>query len=338
MNNEKQHIEFLDLIGKYLANEANSEEINILEEWVLKDPANKKTFMELKQTWMLSNADTVDKQINLNEEWAQFNSAIIDEEEYADFLLSESSSFNYNKFLKVAAIIVVFLTAGYFLFYLVSNPSTEQLVAGNSVVPATLPDGTEVTLNHNSILKYPKIFASNVRAVRLQGDAYFDVAHDLSKPFVIQTKNIQIEVLGTSFYLNAKNEQPTVEVFVETGKVAIIGNKKEKLFLTAGEKGTFEKSSGQLTKAENNDLNFISWKTRKLIFDNESLINVINIINQTYHSNITIDNPDIYHCMLTATFEEQPLEIILEVLQEIFDLIVEREENGKILISGNGCK
>ncbi len=337
MNNENKHIDFLDLIGKYLAKETSTEEVLALEKWVNKDPENKKIFRELKQTWMLSNSEHVDQQINLNEEWAQLNSAIIDEEEYADFLLSETTSFNYNKFLKMAAIIVIFLTAGYFLFYLVSNPSTEQIVAGNSVVSATLPDGTKITLNHNSILKYPKIFPSNIRSVKLQGDAFFDVAHDLSKPFVIQTKHMQVEVLGTSFYLNAKVEQPTIEVVVNKGKVAIIGDNNEKLFLVAGEKGTFEKANRQLTKEENNDMNFISWKTGRLIFENESLVNVIDKINQTYHSNIIIDNPDIYRCMLTATFKEQPLEIILEVLQETFDLIIEKKD-GKILINGNGCE
>jgi len=337
MNNENKHIDYLDLIGKYLAKETSTEEITALEEWVNEDPENKKTFRELKQTWMLSNVERIDEQINLNEEWATLNSTLIDEEEYADYMLSESANFNYNKFLRMAAIIVIFLTAGYFLFYLVSNPSTEQIVAGNSVVSATLSDGTAITLNHNSILKYPKTFPSNIRIVKLQGDAYFDVAHDLSKPFVIQTKNIQVEVMGTSFYINAKIDQPTVDVVVKTGKVAIISDNNEKLLLTAGEKGTFEKSNQILTKEVNSDPNFMSWKTGKLVFDNESLINVIDKINQTYHSNITIDNPDIYRCRLTATFEEQPLNIILEVLQETFDLIIEKED-GTILISGNGCE
>ena len=337
MKNENKHIDFIDLIGKYLAKEATSEEINMLEKWVKKDPENKKTFRDLKQTWMLSNAEHINQQISLNEEWEQLNSTIFEEEEYTDDMPSDTVNFNYNKFLKMAAIIVIVLTAGYFLFYLISNPSTEQLVAGNSVVSTTLTDGTEVTLNHNSILKYPKIFASNIRTVQLQGDAYFDVTHDLSKPFVIRTKNIQIEVLGTSFYINAKVEQPTVDVIVHTGKVAIIGDKEEKLFLTAGEKGTFNKSNGQLIKKENRDQNFISWKTRQLIFNNESLVNVVDKLNQTYHSNITIDNPDIYNCLLTATFEEQSLEIILEVLQETFDLIIEQKD-GKILITGNGCE
>lgn len=337
MNNENKHIDFIGLIGKYLAKEATREEMNLLEEWVKKDPDNKKTFRDLKQTWMLSNAEHVNQQINLDAEWEQLNSTIFSEEEYTDILPPETINFNYNKFLKMAAIIVIVLTAGYFLFYLISNPSTEQLVAGNSVVSSKLPDGTEVTLNHNSILKYPKIFASNIRTVQLQGDAYFDVTHDLSKPFIIQTKNIQVEVLGTSFYVNAKVEQPTVDVFVQTGKVAIIGNKKEKLFLIAGEKGTFNKSNGQLIKEENRDQNFISWKTRQLIFNNESLVNVVDKLNQTYHTNIMIDNPDIYNCLLTATFEEQSLEIILEVLQETFDLIIEQKD-GKILITGNGCE
>lgn len=337
MNSENKHIDFLDIIGKYLAKETTEEEVKLLEEWVAKDPDNKQTFRELKQTWMLSNAGNIDDQININGEWAVLNSAIIDEEEYAADLQSDAPNFNYNKFLRMAAIIVIFLTAGYFLFYLVSNPSTEQFVAGNSVVSTTLPDGTKVTLNHNSILKYPKMFPGNIRTVKLQGDAYFDVAHDLSKPFVIQTKNIQIEVLGTSFYLNAKVDQPTVDVIVHSGRVAIIGEKEEKLFLTAGEKGTFNKSNGQLIKGENPDQNYISWKTRQMVFDNESLVNVVDKINQTYYSNITIDNPDIYNCMLTATFEDQPFETILEILQETFDLSIERGD-GKILISGNGCE
>ena len=337
MNSENKHIDFLDLIGKYLAKEATGDEIKLLEEWVKKDPENKKTFRDLKQTWILSNTEHVDQQININKEWEQLSSTLFGEEEYTNDLASDTANFNYNKFLKMAAIIVIVLTAGYFLFYLVSHPSTEQLVAGNSVVSTTLPDGTEVTLNHNSILKYPKIFASHIRTVQLQGDAYFNVTHDLLKPFVIETKNIQIEVLGTSFYLNAKAEQPTVDVIVHTGKVAIISDNNEKLFLTAGEKGTFNKSNGQLIKEENRDQNFISWKTRQLIFNNESLGNVVDKLNQTYHSNITIDNPDIYRCMLTATFEEQSLEIILDVLQETFDLIIEKED-GKILITGNGCE
>lgn len=337
MNTEKQHIDHLILIGKYLAKEASKEEITLLEEWVKKDTGNKEIFREMKQTWMLSNSEFIDEQINLNQEWAKLNAMLIDEEEIPDESALETSNFNYNKFLKMAAIIVIFLTAGYFLFYLISNPSTEQLVAGNTIVATTLPDGTEVTLNNNSILKYPKIFASNIRSVNLQGDAFFNVAHDLSKPFVIQTKNIQVEVLGTSFYLNAKVEQPFVEVFVQSGKVALIVNNKEKLLLTAGEKGTFNKSSGQLTKVDNQDLNFISWKTGKLIFENESLVNVVDKLNQTYHSNIKIDNPDIYHCLLTATFEDQPLEIILEVILETFNLNIV-EQNGNILISGNGCQ
>lgn len=337
MNNEKKHIDFEDLIGKYLAKEASEEEISMLEEWIKSDAENKKAFREFKQAWVLSNVESIDKQINLDEEWDKVNGVLFEEETFEDGLQTESVPFNYNKFLKMAAIIVLLLTAGYFLFYLISNPSTEQLVVGNTVITSTLPDGTEVTLNHNSILKYPKIFASNIRSVQLQGDAYFEVTHDLSKPFVIQTKNIQVEVLGTSFYINAKVEQPMVEVIVKSGKVAIIGKQKEKLFLTAGEMGTFDKSNGQLTKMENSDQNFISWKTGKLVFENESLVNVIDKINQIYHSNITIDNPDIYHCMLTATFEEQPIEIILEVIQETFDLMIEHKD-GKILITGNGCE
>jgi ferric-dicitrate binding protein FerR (iron transport regulator) len=158
----------------------------------------------------------------------------------------------------------------------------------------------------------------------------------MSKPFVIQTKNIQIEVLGTSFYVNAKVDQSTVDVIVKEGKVALIGDDKEKLLLTVGEKGSYDKSRGAFKKEMNRDLNYISWKTKTLVFTNAPLVHVVDKINQTYHSDIVIDNPEIDHCMLTATFDNQPLEIILEVLQETFDLKAV-EEDGKILLTGNGC-
>jgi ferric-dicitrate binding protein FerR (iron transport regulator) len=336
MNNEKKHIDYLELITKYLAQETTEDEIRSLEDWVKQDEKHKKMFLEHKQAWTLSNSEKTDGKIDLDREWDHLQSVVFGNDDFIEFTSPETLNFNYNRFLKVAAIIVFLLTAGYFLFYLINTPSSEQLVARNSIVSTTLPDGTKVTLNHNSILKYPKIFASHIRAVQLQGDAYFEVSHDLSKPFVIETKNAQIQVMGTSFYVNAKVEQPTVDVIVHTGKVALIGQKSEKLLLTAGERGIYYKDDKRLEKADNQDRNFISWKTGVLIFEYESLVNVIDKINQTYHSNITIDNPDIYHCMLTATFDGQPLEVVLEVIEETFDLTIENKD-GKILITGNGC-
>jgi len=337
MNNKYENSDYKELIGKYLANETSTEENSLLEKWVKEDPANKKIFIEYKQGWILSNINRPAEEIELEKEWDQLAAGLFAEENDQYSIKPADRSKKQFRILKIAAAIVVVLSLGYLLYHLAFKPDISQMIALQDIEAIELPDGTEVTLNINSLLTYPEKFKKEKREVELTGDAFFDVVTDLESPFSIKTEDITITVLGTSFYVNAHKENPFVEVIVETGKVALEALSHNLIILEAGEKGVFYKDNQELTKVENRDPNFISWKTRNLVFDNISLGDVVSKINDTYHINIQIENEAVRTCMLTATFEDQPIESILEILQETFDLEVEMRD-GEIFISGGACE
>ena len=158
---------------------------------------------------------------------------------------------------------------------------------------------------------------------------------DKTKAFIVEAGQVVVKVLGTSFYLNAKADQPDIEVTVSSGKVSF-GSDSDEVILIAGEKGVFNKEKGTLYKKANQDENFISWKTKKMVFHNEKLEVVFRKIEQTYGATIKITSPEILECRLTATFDNQSLENVMEILKATFNLKVDKK-NGSVIVFGSGC-
>ena len=174
------------------------------------------------------------------------------------------------------------LVSGYEVFYKStgSYAMLEITSTGKVLKPFTLPDGTVVSLNSNTSLKYPKTFAGKIREVSIEGEAFFEVKPDKSKPFIIHAGKAQIKVLGTSFNVCAYPDKKMVEVIVETGKVQVLNKTPEpvsanELILVRGDKGTLVYSSNSLQKTTNQNPNFLAWKTRFLTFKAASLGEVV---------------------------------------------------------------
>ena len=334
MNNENNHIDYSALISKYLANEASESEIKMLEEWVLMDNTNKKLFNDYKQAWIVSNINKPNNAIDLNSEWDKIENKLFATKTINN-QKKENTRRGFYQYNKIAASIIVILSLGYLLSLFVIKSDTKNLVANNSTETATLIDGTIVTLNQNSSLTYFKEIASK-RKVKLEGDAFFNVKRDTLHPFIIETQNTEIEVLGTSFYVNSHNDKPTIEVTVKTGKVAFRITQDNQIVLVAGEKGIYTKSTGSLQHSVNKDVNFIAWKTKYLKFNDTKLSDVVDKINSVYHSNILINNKELNNCRVTVIFKNQTLETVLNVLEETLDLNFKKDKEQIILI-GNGC-
>ena len=330
MNNKNGHIDFHELIIKYLSKEASAEEIIQLEKWVKEDPANKNLFNEYKQSWILLNVTGSGSKIDIDQEWDQLSSKLFVDSKKIRELETQKVKNRRFQILKVAAAVAVLMAVGYLFYYIISKPGTNTLMATQKIESVILPDGSEVTLNHNSTLIYPDQFKKDSRIVELAGDAFFNVTKNAEAPFLIKTDELIIKVLGTSFYVNAKETGSAIEVFVKSGKVSLEALNKQIIILEKGDKGIFNKASSKLMKEENRDPNFISWKTKSLVFDNARLGDVIKKINETYHTKIILDSAALQDCMLTATFEDQPLETILEVIRETFDLKVDQRD-GEII-------
>ena len=198
-----------------------------------------------------------------------------------------------------------------------------------------LPDGSIVVLNSESTISYPKTFAGNERRVALVGEAFFDVTKNQEQPFIIETKNAEIKVLGTSFNVNAHLPDNQVEIFVKTGLVKISDNRdvNKKILIKPGDVGLI--TNKNLSKILNKDLNRISWKTKEIIFHEDNLSNVIQTLNKVYNTNISCIDQNILDLPYTVTFRDQEIDSILNVICMTFDLKIDYTNDQINLIKHN---
>jgi transmembrane sensor len=336
MEDNSKHIESNELIVQVLSGESNQSDIQKLEEWLLLDSANVNLYNEYKAVWEnLGNVKDI-ANIDLQTEWTRF-------EKYMGSTGAKTIEMQPRRSIgfyisRIAAVLVIGLFVASATFFTYKFSQTKKLVAENEVQELNLNDGSKVTLNAQSVIKYPKTFKGKKRVIKLEGEAYFEVAHDSTKPFVIEAGNSQVEVLGTSFSVSAYKNSDRVEVVVNTGKVSLsdINNPDKKIILTAGQKGELFKSTGELAETENTDVNFIAWKTKKLIFVDESLERVVALLNKVYRKNIVIQNSSLKSCPITVTFDNQTFDSVLKVISTTIDVNIQEGEN-EVIISGNGC-
>lgn len=223
---------------------------------------------------------------------------------------------------QIAAIALLVLSTSFITWKLIEisgHVTFKTAQTEDSHPEVVLPDGSKVALNHGSKLTYPKQFKGNTRVVRLSGEAFFEVTHNAEKPFIIQTKNAAVKVLGTSFNVQAYDSDETVEVFVKTGKVELMQTGSElamnnKVLLLPGEKGTFNSITSRLLKEVTEKSNDMAWLTHEIEFDATPLNKVIETIERAYNINIDVDENVDLSLELTSTFNRQDPNYIMEVV------------------------
>jgi len=331
MNKDTTYFELL--ISKYLSGEADHAELSELREWVALSDENRNLFSQTRKAWALAESTHVETNTDLNAEWSAMKSRIAADEGPK---IRKISTPPEKTFLRVAAIALVLIIPSvlYFLFFM--NPKTDMLVADSRQVESTLPDGTQVTLNTGSSLQYPRNFSGDERKVALKGEAYFDVAHNREKPFVIDAEDMQIRVLGTTFYVNTISEDNSMEVVLLSGSVKLT-YAGEEMLLKPGEKALVLKDVNKIVRQSSDDPNLLAWKTRVLRFNDTPLKDIVTLLSKVYQHDIRIMNPEIEDCRITATFEKQSLEAVLLVLQSTLNIHV-RPNGQTIELSGQSCE
>jgi len=197
---------------------------------------------------------------------------------------------------------------------------TEIHVTHGSKLNTQLPDGTQVWLNSGSTLKYPQSFSRRNRQVMVSGEAYFDVAHNESHPFVVSAGNIDFRVLGTKFNVMAYPEEANVSATLEQGKISVEllsdGRKTTRLcFLEPGEHIEYRKDNGSTSKSFCRTDKYTSWKDGKLIFRNDPLSQVIKRLERWYSVEIEIiGDHKLPETPYTMTIEDEAITQVLEYL------------------------
>ncbi len=210
-----------DLFAKYFARETNTHETKELDDWVCESADNKKTFDRMYFLWMQSAKKEIEQKVESNLAWEKLQNRIHTPQKELKIVKKEQSIFlkTAKNFLKVAAVLFIGYTIGYFVDNYSSEPEYLSQETLADTVNVLLADQTSVKLNKNSKLTYPDKFKNDERKVKLKGEAYFEVTHNKEKPFIVETEIALIKVLGTSF--NVKTYDTINKVTVQSGKVEL---------------------------------------------------------------------------------------------------------------------
>lgn len=338
---ESDHIEQVDeeLLASYLSGEASDEEKSEVERWTGRSAENREVFQSCSDIMQKSRLYYQTRRFEATKAWERVDRDINRNSS------REGVKINLfrRKMLRVAAIGLLALALGSAGFYVgwrqQKTAIFTEVISGEKQVlqEVTLPDGSVVSLNSSSRIHFPKQFSGKQRKVSIEGEAFFKVKPDPQKPFVISAGTAQIRVLGTSFNVCARPGESTVEVTVETGKVQFGCNRLaqkpcDQLILTPGEKGVFFTADQALKKAVNDNPNVNAWLTHDLVFNKTRLQEVTEILRNVYHTDIQLSDPELGELILTAHFNDQPIDFILDVIRLTFSLELSAQ-NGQYFLT-----
>jgi ferric-dicitrate binding protein FerR (iron transport regulator) len=229
---------------------------------------------------------------------------------------------------RVAAVFIVVVAGGWFFYTYSYKPGQFLSVnSGVNVLLDTLPEGSVVTMNKESSIRYRKHFTGDVRQVDMEGEAFFAVAPDKDKAFVVQTNGVTITVLGTSF--NVRAVKGKTEVIVETGLVEIRKG-GHVVRVGAHEKAVVGTDDAKLIKENNPDQLYNYYRTRTFECNGTPMWRLVEKLNEVYKVHIVIGQTRLRDLQLTTTFVDESLDGILDVIAKTFAITVVR--NGQDII------
>jgi transmembrane sensor len=247
--------------------------------------------------------------------------------------------FYWLKPLRVAAVLVLVVGAAAVYYSWPTAPITYSTVVNGAgqTKRVELPDGTTVWLNAASSLRYASAFTKH-RRVQLDGEAYFNVAHDTDHPFTVEAGEIQTTVMGTHFNISAYKPADVTTVSLLEGKVEVATEGKELAILQPATQLQWDRSSKKASIKVVDTAAVVAWKGGRLRFEGEPLNEVINVLERWYGVHIRFASPDLGNCRYYLNFDNAlPLKDLLALLAEVTKTEYSFHKDA-IFISGKGCQ
>jgi transmembrane sensor len=317
-----------DLLVKYMLDEAMPDEQLLVREWLQSDAANRKYYEHFKTIWNESKTLAANITVDEKAAWQNFKSRIqtrTEKKKARTILLSSTRK------IQAAAAVLVFVIGGWFVYNTLHQPATTAMVHKQTYLNTavdTLSDGSVVTLNKNTVLNYPTAFKGKTRTVQLKGEAFFAVAHNKAKPFIVQADKISITVVGTAF--NVKNYDSSIRVIVESGIVQV-SNAKQTVLLHKGEQLLMRNNNAMFEKSTVKDSLYNYYRTKEIICNNTPLPLVIATINEAFNTHIVLGNDTLKKLQLSTTFKNEDLQTVISIIQQTFGLSVKQQGDSTIL-------
>lgn len=312
-----------ETLVSYLLGELPAEETTRVKEWLIEDEAHATYFNQFKTIWEKSLELAATSTVDENKAWNHFKERIQNAGQKPAPVVPLFKRF-YFRAISAAAILILAIS----LFWLNQPAPQQTLASGQSVINQKLADGSEITLNKQSSLHYPKTFKGKTRSVELKGEAFFNISPDKSKPFIIDVKDVLVTVVGTSF--NVREDSSYVEVLVETGIVKVSHEGKE-VTLQAGEKIKMPFAGAVAAKEKVSDKLHNYYRTKEFVCDDTPLWKLVQVLNEAYKTNIVFGREELKDLRMNTTFYNESLDQVLEVIHLTFNITV-RKENGRIIL------
>jgi len=326
------------LIAKYLAGEADAADLVLLNEWRKLSSENEIEFSQMEKLYNNSSSLRNVIPVDTDAAWMKLKNTISIQPEQGKIISIKPATSRIN-FIRIAASILIVAGLGMLAFFL-TLPAEDKLAeikSDNVVRKEKLPDGSTVTLNKNTTLAYSTDHFSRKRIVKLKGEAFFDVVHDESNPFLIEAADLKIEDVGTSFNVQAKENSGIAIISVVSGEVKITTLTGQVFNLVAGEEATYNVKTKIVSKKESIEENISAYADRVFVFENAELKTVIDVLNDVYDAHLMIENHKLDSCRITVTFDNEQIDDIATVIAETLGLEV-KKTNEQIILSGNDCK
>lgn len=299
------------IIARVLSGESSSEDILYLSEWLQADKKNQEEFCLLKSYW--------DAEVSLNHSILP----ILSMEKLQQKIDRQQKQAGRKQLWKyflplVASIALLLMLSIRYLQPEAAKPNVEYYtyLTNDNKTNLTMDDGTTIILNKHSRLTYSSAYGTDRRSIKLEGEAYFEVAKDSLRPFCVETGNSSITVLGTTF--NVKNEIGSDEIAATLVEGSICFNAKEqKVILKPGQQLTFNKTTKDIGIKPVDTDKYTSWKSGLLKYRSVPFTELIAELKHIYKVEIRIENLQLTdpNIVVSGTFsEEQNIEQILTVI------------------------
>lgn len=316
-----------DLLATYLAGEADAAQRQAVEDWAAASPENDRELERMRKLWDLGAEAQAVPEVDVDAAWGRVEARIAEAEGRGRVRSIGGGGGTWTRWLAAAAVVAgLVFAARWFL-----QPRAVEHVAQAEAVEVLLADNSRSVLSPGSRMEERM---GKRRAIRLEGEAYFEVQRDEQRPFSVEAGDLLVTVLGTAFEVSAYDTSEFVQVRVRSGRVRVEAGGRT-LDLGAGEHVRFDKERHFLERKPAPPAEV--WGIRILHFEDATLGQVAAQLERIYTVRITLGNDRIVACRLTAEFDDELIDTILSVIAETFGLQVERSADGTYTLNGDGC-
>ncbi|MCB0795902.1 MAG: FecR domain-containing protein [Flavobacteriales bacterium] len=315
---EETHGISSDALAAYVAGEADAMQRAAVEQWAASDPANAAELERMQQIWAWSGDEADGFEPDVDRAWNNFQQQIRPEPKIIPL---------YQKLRWVAAAAI--LVGAFFAVRYFQGPASVKYSASEIAMTVSLEDLTTASLDPRARME---VTYGKERQVELYGSAYFEVVRDTLRPFIVRSNEVEVRVLGTGFRVDGSENGTTVRV--RHGRVQVsLGDRS--LELGAGDGVRVRRGSDELAPLEPDDV--IRWADRLVQFHEAPMSEVLATLRGVYPVEMRLASPSMGRCRLTATFDDEPIELVLEVIAETFGWTLSSDASGAYILDGEGC-